>query len=248
MQKSWQSSIVDWEMWLPDKTNCFTLIFYNDESKGDTLILLSNWLNVVIWYFNKTYRGNFSGGSHGEENCLPCRRQRPGFEPWVRKIPWSWKWQPTPVFFPEEFHGQRNLAGYCPWGRKELDTTGHSTAVYTGWTQAGNSPESQKHPMQSGYMSMYFLSCYGKVLVAQSCSTLCDPTDCRPKGSSVHEILQARILEWVATPFSRASSQPRDWTRVSCIAGISFTIWAAKEAVSKMILKDLGENPSHFKK
>ena len=67
MQKSWRSSIVDWEMWLPDKTNCFTLIFYNDESKGDTLILLSNWLNVVIWYFNKTYRGNFPGGSHGEE-------------------------------------------------------------------------------------------------------------------------------------------------------------------------------------
>ena len=144
---------------------------------------------------------------------------------------------------------ERNLAGYCPWGRKELDMTGHSTVVYTGWTQAGNSPESQrKHPMQSGYMSMYFLSYYGKVLVAQSCSTLCDPTDCRPKGSSVYEILQARILEWVATPFSRASSQPRDWTRVSCIAGISFTIWAAKEAVSKMILKDLGENPSQFKK
>ena len=45
-----------------------------------------------------------------------------------------------------------------------------------------------------------------KVLVAQSCPTLCDPMDCSPPGSSVHGILQARILEWVAIPFSRGSS------------------------------------------
>ena len=46
------------------------------------------------------------------------------------------------------------------------------------------------------------------VLVTQSCLTLCSPTDCGPPGSSVHGILQARILEWVATPFSRGSSRP----------------------------------------
>ena len=55
--------------------------------------------------------------------------------------------------------------------------------------------------------------------VAQSCPTLCDPVDCSPLGSSVHRILQARILEWVAISFSRRSSQPRDWTQVSRIAG-----------------------------
>ena len=49
-----------------------------------------------------------------------------------------------------------------------------------------------------------------KVLVAQSCLTLCDPTDCSLPGSSVHGILEAGILEWVAMPFSRESSQPRD--------------------------------------
>ena len=49
-----------------------------------------------------------------------------------------------------------------------------------------------------------------KVLVAQSCPTRCDPMDYSPPGSSVHGILQARILEWVAFPFSRGSSQPRD--------------------------------------
>ena len=61
------------------------------------------------------------------------------------------------------------------------------------------------------------------VLVAQSCPTLCDPMDCNPPGSSVHEIFQARVLEWVAISFSRGSSQPRDRTRVSCTAGKFFT-------------------------
>ena len=57
----------------------------------------------------------------------------------------------------------------------------------------------------------------------QSCLTLCDPMDCSPPGSSLHGILQARILEWVAFPFSRESSQPRARTPVSCIAGRFFT-------------------------
>ena len=50
------------------------------------------------------------------------------------------------------------------------------------------------------------------VLVAQSYPTLCDPLDCSPPGSSVHDIFQARMLEWVAISFSRVSSQPRDHT------------------------------------
>ena len=60
-------------------------------------------------------------------------------------------------------------------------------------------------------------------LVAQSCPTLCAPMDCSLPGSSVHGILQARILEWVAFPFSRGSSQPKDWTQVYPIAGRFFT-------------------------
>ena len=56
-------------------------------------------------------------------------------------------------------------------------------------------------------------------LVTLSCPTLCDPMDCSPPGSSVQEISQARILEWVAISFSRGSSWPRDWTQVSCIVG-----------------------------
>ena len=55
---------------------------------------------------------------------------------------------------------------------------------------------------------------------AQLCLTLCDPVDCSLPGSSVHGIFQARILEWVAISYSRGSSQPRDWTWISCISCI----------------------------
>ena len=68
-----------------------------------------------------------------------------------------------------------------------------------------------------------------KVLLAQSGPTVCHPMDCSPPGSSVHGILQARILEWVTMPFSRGSSWPRDRTRGSCLAGRFFTIWATRE-------------------
>ena len=69
------------------------------------------------------------------------------------------------------------------------------------------------------------------VLVTQSCLTLCDPMDYSLPSSSVHGILQAKILEWVAIPFSRESSQPADQTQVFCIAGRFFTIWTTWEAL-----------------
>ena len=62
-----------------------------------------------------------SDGSDGKKICLQCRR--PGFDPWVGKIPWRREWQPTPVFLPGESHEQRSLAGYSPGGHKELNTT-----------------------------------------------------------------------------------------------------------------------------
>ena len=65
----------------------------------------------------------------------PPAMWEPGFDPWVRRIPWRRARQPTPVFLPGESHGQRSLAGDSPWGCKELDTTEllstaeHSTAI-----------------------------------------------------------------------------------------------------------------------
>ena len=85
-----------------------------------------------------------------------------------------------------------------------------------------------------------------KVLVTQFCMTIYDRMDCSLPGSSVHGILQARILEWVAIPFSRGSSWPRNWTWVSHIAGRFFTVWATREApdvvVWTVLLKDLRKN------
>ena len=64
---------------------------------------------------------DFPGGSDSKSICLQCRRPR--FDPWVVKIPWRGKWQPTPVFLPGKSHGQKSLASYSPWGHTESDTT-----------------------------------------------------------------------------------------------------------------------------
>ena len=73
-------------------------------------------------------------------------------------------------------------------------------------------------------------------VLLQSCPTLCNPME--PASSSVHGILQARILEWAAMPFSRGSSQPRNQTHisVSCIAGRFFSISAARGAHSDVLI------------
>ena len=72
--------------------------------------------------------------------------------------------------------------------------------------------------------------------VAQSCQTVCDPMDCILPGSSVHRILQARILEWVAISFSRGSSWPRDRTLVFCITGRLFSIWILSLHVCRSVI------------
>ena len=73
---------------------------------------------------------------------------------------------------------------------------------------------------------------------AQSCPTLWDPRNCNPPGSSVHGILQAGILEWVAISSSKESSQLRDWTNVSCVSCITgrlLTLWAIWEPYKKLL-------------
>ena len=91
------------------------------------------------------------------------------------------------------------------------------------WTQgeaADRAGSSCFWPLESVFCPGLLLSC------TQSCLTLCDPMDpmdCSPPGSSVHGISQAQTLEWVAISSSRGSSQPRDQTRISCMAGGFFT-------------------------
>ena len=75
-----------------------------------------SWASLVArWLKKQTNKKNTT------KPACQCRRH--GFNPWVGKIPWRRKWQPTPVFLPGESHGQRSLACYSPWGHKELDTT-----------------------------------------------------------------------------------------------------------------------------
>jgi len=78
---------------------------------------------------------------------IPLPSRRHGFDPWVGKIPWRQKLQPTPVFFPGKFHGQRSLVGYSPWGHKE-------SGMPTAWVRLNSF-----HFNQSSVSSLTFLTC-----------------------------------------------------------------------------------------
>ena len=113
-------------------------------------------------------------------------------------------------------------------------------------TQERLSPEpsakssSVLHPSNFIFFELSFGTSLGSLcmwhLVAQLYPTLWDSTDCSPPNSSVHGISQARILDWAAISFSRASSRPRDRNRVSCIAGGLFTSKSPREALVKVDL------------
>ena len=93
-----------------------------DEAQGST----DQWLRKTCCLVTgrrviRHSNGYFLGGSDGKASAYSVGR--PGFNPWVRKIPWRRKWQPTPILLPEKSHGWRSLVGYSPWGHKESDTT-----------------------------------------------------------------------------------------------------------------------------
>ena len=192
----------------------------------------------------------FPGGSSGKEatcqyrSCKGCR-----FHLWVGKIPWRTKWQPTSVFLPEKSHGQRSLAGYIQ--SMGSQGVGHDW-VDTAHSPFLNQPSSPRGVLGVEVCAGDFFQCSEvypdpewegqclcvcvvwrggwtqrkkteevKVKVAQLCPILCNPMD-----YTVHRILQARILEWVAFLFSRGSFHPRDRTQVSHITGRFFTSWA----------------------
>ena len=74
----------------------------------------------------------------GKEPACQCRRRK--FNPWIGKIPWSRKWQPTSVFLPGKFHGNRSLLGYSPRGHKESDMTEHTPPGNNGASQTTPQP------------------------------------------------------------------------------------------------------------
>ena len=119
----------------------------------------------------------------GKEPACQSRRLR--FDPWVGKIPWRRKWQPTPVHLPGKSHGQRSLVGYSPQGHKESDTTEQLTSnkarkdTRTGWScislsQGTPGPQSSITGLQApGHSLPPLLGCdshpQGGLMVLQGC-------------------------------------------------------------------------------
>ena len=110
-----------------------------------------------------------------------------------------------------ENHNHRKLTNLITW----------ATTCLTQWNYE---PCCVGPPKMDGSWWEVLTKLESEVKVTQSCPTLCDPMD-----STVHGILQARILEWVACPFSKGSSQTRDQTQISHIAGKFFPSWATRE-------------------
>ena len=96
-------------------------------------------MSLEIWASAWQFVKGFPSGSAVKNLSTIRRHRRPRFDPWVGKMPWRREWQPIPVFLPGESHGQRNLAGYSPWGRKESDMTENTRwflkAQGSGWNQ-----------------------------------------------------------------------------------------------------------------
>ena len=118
------------------------------------------------------------------------------------------------------------------WATKVLYLTltelGRSAILDTWFFFTRNISRPIYFPISS--LSFYYLIKWSEVKVTQSRPTLCNPMDCGLPGFSVHGILQARILEWIAIPFSMGSSQLRDQTQLSHTAGVFLTTWATRES------------------
>ena len=120
-----------WLLWLP----CFDVVckqifninVYNEKKIHFKIRIRQMSLIHILAGGNlqkNSFVWSFPGGSVDKESaCQSRRHKRYKFDPWVRKISWRRKWQPTSVFLPGESHGQRSLVGYSPWGRKESDMT-----------------------------------------------------------------------------------------------------------------------------
>ena len=132
-----------------------------------------------------------------------ARDKKLRFHPWVGKVPWRRTWQLTPLCLPGEAHEQRSLVGYSQTRLRDLARTGRSA--------------------KAAVIILQLLT-RRVCSVAQLCLTLCDPLDYSPPGSTVHGILQVRILEWVAIPSPGGSSLPRDGTCISFISCIGWRI------------------------
>ena len=133
------------------------------------------WHSLPIWTGLLRWRS----GEEFSHQCWRCKRC--GFSPWIGKIPWRKKWQPTPIFLFGKFHGQRSLVGYSSWDPKESDTT------------------EQLHFILSGVISPLFSS---SILGTYQPGEFLFQCPIFLPFHTVHRVLKARILKWFAISFS----------------------------------------------
>ena len=183
-------------------------------------------LQVLLSWFPQSL--GFPGSSVGKEST--CKAGDPQFHSWVEKISWRRDRLPSPVFFPCGSAGKESACnvgdlGLIPGlGRSPGEGIGYpfqysalensmDCIVYgiaESQTQSTDIPFHFPQTLEQGLDSLEWYVC------AQSCPTLFSGIiDCSPPGSSVHEIFQARILEWAAISSSKGSFRPRDWTLIS---------------------------------
>ena len=128
---------------------------------------------------------------------------------------WACSLHPAPYSFLQQTSTQLCARGCAPDGSRMSTNKLRPALGDNTWSQCRDGAMSRLGDLCTTHCVHAQLS--------QSCLTLCDPLDCNQPGSSVHGILQAKIQEWVAISSSRGSSQPRDQTRISCIADGFFT-------------------------
>ena len=177
----------------------------------------------MIWYLKSSKQVKLTSGVMGGGGEIGCKRISRAWESlyviyfkkklaWKKVVAFSWIWT---LYF---------------W-------TAHQRYSWGGLRQASLFP-TRALILVLNPLSASLWVCAQSL---QLCLTLCSPMDCSPLGSSVHGLLQARILEWVAMPSFVGSSQPRDQTHVFCLAGGLFTHWATWETLSaNLVLSNWG--------
>ena len=178
----------------------------------------------------------YQKGFRATDLTNPCYTCGWGRRPWPESATSWWPHQPHGVRGPICLMGTQLLASWQQWAQDELKVTPDPWSRHTLSCSLRTEDDSGPNPACKSTPTNPHLVYFPKAYfvkwseVTQSCPTLCNPMDCSLPGFSIHRIFQARVLEWVAISFSRGSSQPRNQTWVSCIAGRCFTLWATREA------------------
>ena len=117
-----------------------------------------------------------------ESTCQGGRRRRHGFDPWVRKIPWRRKWQPTPVLLPGESNGQRSLADFRPWGHKRNWTwlSDYTTTITHGSRNTCFPPRASVPGWEPVHRHTRGLYSTSELVLASGDNVRCDTSCIRP--------------------------------------------------------------------